>query len=205
MAGYVKTAWVEGLAPGISAINLNNLEDQVDDIGRALKPPIVIWTIPGWHASSGVNQAVAANRTYYQLIYVAEDTTYDRIGIYVGTGDGAGGAADLRIFDEAAGIPTDEVLSAGTVSTNGAGAKEIVIAETLVRGYYFLAARFDQAPTCSTGRGHGPVNGAIDTTNVQFIPSDNEILYDDAAYADPAGAIDGMATANFCFVRLREA
>ncbi len=173
-------------------------------LGYTMKPPVVRWVIPGWQGGTGVNQLITANRTYYTPIVVPLDTTYDRIGINVQAGDGAGGLADLRIFENLNGVPGDLVLSAGTVSTNGAGAKEIVIAEALTAGRYFLAIRCDQAPTISSGGGHGPAS-SIDITNAQFIPSASLLLFDDAAYADPAGATDGVQTSNFNFVRLREA
>ncbi len=201
---YVKTIWVSTVT-AVDAAPMNNLEDQVDDIRRALKPPIVRWTIPGLQSvGSNVITAVTANRIYYTLIYVPDDTTYDRIGIYVQTGDGAGGVADLRIFEEAAGIPGDLVLSAGTVSTNASGAKEIAIAEALVRGYYFLAVRCDNTPSLTARTGIGPASD-LATSNTQGIPSGVNVLYDDAAYADPAGAVDGVEQNSRCFVRLREA
>ncbi len=176
----------------------------MSSLGYAMKPPVVRWVVPGWQGGTGVNQLVTANRTYYVPIVVPLDTTYDRIGISVQTGDGAGGLADLRIFEDLNGVPGDLVLSAGTVSTNGAGAKEIVIAEALPAGRYFLAFRCDQTPTVSAGTGFGP-GSSIDITNATNLPSASLLLFDDAAYADPAGATDGIQQNTFNFVRLREA
>ncbi len=205
---YTPTTWVSGVTPADAAV-LNNLETQYDqavaDVKRKLIPPIVRWTTPGWWWFSVANQVVTANRTYYVPIYVEEATTYIRIGIDVTTGDGAGGVADLRIFEWSSGVPGDLILSAGTVNTNAAALKEIVIAEALALGYYFLAVRFDQAPTCR-GPASGsalkhPVSGLSLTGDMQ---NGGVILYDDAAYADPAGAVDGALSSAFAFITLRE-
>ena len=170
-----------------------------------LVPPIVRWTMPGWVSLLGANQLVSANRTYYTPIFVPESVSYDRIGIRVGVGDGVGGLADLRIFEWDAGVPGALVLSAGTVSTNAAAAVEIIIAQTLEPGLYFLAVRCDQAPQLvgiSSQAAVAPVSG-IETTNaIQLL---NVVLYDDAAYADPAGPVDGVDDCQFAFPRLREA
>ncbi len=206
---YTPTTWVSTVT-ALDAAPMNNLETQhaqaVEDITRPLKPPTVRWVIPGWAWTSQLNTVVAANRIYYLPIYVPEDTNYDRIGINVQAGDGAGGAADLRIFEWDTGVPGDLILSAGTVSTNGAGAKEIVIAEALTRGWYFLAIRCDQAPTLygsGIDRGVTAPVGGVAITNSTAGPN-GTILYDDAAYADPAGAVDGVQTSIYTFVRLRE-
>ncbi len=202
---YTPTVWIPDTTP-LSAANLNNLEIQYDeavaDIKRKMKPPTVRWTSPGWVFGGGAGQAVTANRTYYMPIYVEEDTTYIRIGIQVIIGDAGGGLADLRIFEWDSGVPGDLILSAGTVSTNAAGLKEIVIAQALTHGYYFLAVRCDNTPSLlAPTRYTSPVSGLSLTGNV-----DNEllILYDDAAYADPAGAVDGTLGIAFIFMTLRE-
>ena len=48
---YTKTTWVNGIAPALSAANLNNLEIQyeqaVADVKRKIMPPTVRWTAPG--------------------------------------------------------------------------------------------------------------------------------------------------------------
>lgn len=205
---YTKTTWNEGLAPGISGANLNNLEKQFEEAAyipsARMIPPVVRWVMPGWYGAAAANQVVTANRTYYMPIYIPESVSYDRIGINVQAGDGAGGVADLRIFEWDTGVPGDLVLSAGTVSTNAGGAKEIVIAETL-NGLYFLAIRCDQTPTIwginLTG---APPVAALSTTNAGGVIQ-NAILYDDGAYADPAGIVDGFVSIAFAFPRLREA
>ena len=214
MGVYTKVGpWVTGAPPAISAANRDTIETQhelaVEDIDIALKPPIAIWTAPGWYWGSVGTRVVTANRTYYMLIYVSEDTTYDRIGIHVTTGDGAGGTCDLRIFEEDGGVPGDLVLSAGTVNTNAAGSKEIDIDPTaLTRDYYFLAARFNNTPTCRVPLFSGaiilPASG-LSITPAGDMNNTGIIMYDDAVYADPAGAVDGILQVEFAFLTLREA
>ena len=204
---YTPHNWIAGHV--LSIARMNNLETQYDeavaDIKKKMKPPTARWTSPGWYFDSNVNRVPTANRTYYMPIYVEETTTYIRIGINVAVGDGAGGLADLRIFDWVAGIPDTLVLSAGTVNTNGAGLKEIVIAQVLNPGYYFLACRCDNTPTL---KGPAEANAITVPTNGLSLTGDmlNSliILYDDAAYADPAGAVDGATTIRYAFITLRE-
>ena len=95
----------------------------VNDYGRGMKPALVRWVAPGWTSGSGVNRAIVANTIYYEPIFVPERTTYDRIGLSVQVGDGAGGEIDLRVFQWAGGLPGALILSAGVVSSNIAGAK----------------------------------------------------------------------------------
>jgi len=207
---YTPTAWVAATTP-LSAANLNNLETQHQEAAyipsARMIPPIVRWVAPGWCWQSGVNQLVTANRIYYMPIYVPESVSYDRIGFNCAVGDGAAGLADLRIFAWTAGVPGALVLSAGTVSTNAAAAKEIVIAQTLTQGLYFLAIMVDQAPQLSgiaSGHLQGmPVSGSSLANAAGGI--NDFILYDDAAYADPAGAVDGSLNQPYAFMRLREA
>ncbi|GAI00828.1 unnamed protein product, partial [marine sediment metagenome] len=141
---------------------------------KALKPAVVRWTMPGWCSATTFNQAILANRIYYMPIFIPERTTYDRIGIFVQAGDGAGGLCDLRIFNFEGGLPTSQVLSAGTVPTNGAGAQEIIINQTLERGYYFLALRDDQAPTLTAQTNNmpkSPVPGLSLTNAAGAVPN----------------------------------
>ena len=216
---YTPHVWAP--ADILTVARMNNLEIQFDqavaDLMLDQKPPIAArWVIPGWFTyTAGQNRAVTANRIYYTPIRISALETYDRIGINVGVGDGAGGLADLRIFEwTAGGVPGDLVLSCGTVSTNAAAAVEIDISATAVgttglsRGYYFLAIRCDDTPqivnVVPAAGAHSvtaPVSG-ISTANGG--PADEVIPYDDAAYSDPAGAVDGILGYQFCFVWLRE-
>jgi len=112
--------------------------------------------------------------------------------------------ADLRIFNWGAGIPTTLVLSAGTVNTNAAGLKEIIIAQALGPGYYFLALRCDQTPTLQSpaqGQFTPPISGLSLTGDVN---NSLVVLYDDAVYADPAGVVDGALDVRYANLTLRE-
>lgn len=211
----VGTPWNNGAAPALSAANLTTMETQFEEaayIPRARPvPPIVRWAIPGWDYITGNNTTVTANRTYYTPIYVPELTTYDRVGIYVQAGDGAGGLADLRIFEWTAGVPGALVLNCGTVSTNAAAAVEIdtgatVIGTTGLNGLYFVGCRCDKTPTIIGVSGTNftpPLSGTATTNHITSV-GNGIIPYDDAVYSDPAGAVDGMLDVTYTFVRFRE-
>jgi len=178
----------------------------VEDWERALKPALVRWTTPGWYAAGQVNQVIVAGTIYYLPIFIPERTLYDRIGINVGVGDGLGGLADLRIFTWRDGLPDILILSAGTVSTNGAGQQSIVIAEILDRGYYFLAVRGDQAPTLRSMNLDAAVRPPVPGLQIdQVNPLDLCVLSVAGVYADPALAPTAALGVAYAFVRLREA
>lgn len=150
---YSPTVWNEGLAPGISAAKLTTIETQyaqavADSYPYKLKPVTVRWVIPGWFAVATGSPIIVAGNLDYIPIWVEEATTYIRIGIRV-TGAGAGGTlARLGIYEWSAGLPGALVLDAGTVAVDAAPANvEIIIAEALTRGYYFLAFVSDGTPT----------------------------------------------------------
>ena len=173
---------------------------------KALKPAIARWVIPGWLNQGVVNQAIVAGDIYYIPIFVPERTLYDRIGVYVASGDGVGGAADLRIFRSVGGLPDILVLSAGALSTNASGAQELVISETLERGYYFLALRGDQAPSLRGMQSTGAVRTAVPGFQINNASAISFCVLDvTGAYADPARAPTGGLGAEYAFVKLREA
>ena len=172
---------------------------------QALKTATVRWVIPGWLFIGEANQLMVLGRIYYIPIFVPVRTIYDRIGVRVAIGDGIGGLANLRIYRWSGGLPATLVLDAGNVSTNAAGAQEIVISETLERGYYFLAVRCDQAPELRGPTGaqtSAPISGlSLDqaTAIILGLPSV------DGAMADPALAPTATEVIDRCVVRLREA
>lgn len=155
---------------------------------QKIKPTGNRWVVPGWYAQAPGTFAVAANLIYYIPIFVTETTTYIRIGIEV-TAAGAGGStADLRIFNWLNGLPGSLVLSAGTVATDAIAEVEIVIAQTLTPGYYFLAFRCDSTPTVQTFQplsAIAPPAAGLDTT-INGLSTITMLV--NAAYADPAPA-----------------
>lgn len=165
------------------------------------------WRMPGWAFRFNIAQLVQAGRIYACPIFIEEQKAYDRIGINVSVGDGLGGLCDLRIFAYAGGLPAAEILSAGTVSTNAPGAKEIVIAWNPVRGYYFLCARYDQAPTMHAINGDAVQKMPVDAYATSNTPGNfnNCVLETVGAYTDPAGVPSGETNWNLANVRLREA
>ena len=198
MLGYDNTDNQVKAYNGVSWLNLGGA-----DYIRDVKLAGTRWVIPGWSAVTNLGVAVSAGRIYYCVIFVAETTTYIRIGVNVTVA--AIGTADLRIFNFTNGLPGSLLLSAGTIDTNVLGANEIVIAQQLTRGYYVLAIRCSGAPSL-TGLGAtgvvAPFSGL--STSLGAVSPVVPILYVDAAYADPAPAPTAFANANYAFVRLRE-
>lgn len=135
-----------------------------NDYPFKLKPAIVRWVVPGWYAGGISTAGVTTGRMYYQPIFVEEPTTYIRIAIEVTAAGGAGSLARLGIYNFSDGLPGSLVLDAGTVVTDAIAIVEIVIAQTLMRGYYFTAFVCDSNPTCrnlNSGTCSPPVAGQI--------------------------------------------
>lgn len=212
LTGAIKAADIEAAA----GIPLTKLEDAVCSEAEASaiaqgaldypmkqKLDVVRYVIPGWYIAARTTVVMTANRIFFIPIFVEETTTYIRIGIEV-TALSAG-SVDLRIFEWDAGLPGALVLSAGTVDPGTTGVKEIVIAQELTRGYYYLAARFDSTPACRCP----DIANAIKTPVAGFETSlmtelTKVILVSDQAYADPATAPYTAYTASYAVVSLRE-
>lgn len=174
------------------------------DFPLKMRPPLVRWVTPGWLGGTGQGYAMVAGRIYYIPIFVSEETLYDRIGFNVTVAPA--GDANVAIYEWNEGIPRNQLFISGGITHAFVGAQEEVIAETLPRGYFFLAIRCNGAPTLTgfaeTSAITSPVQGTRLLNDAAAI--DRCILYDDAAWTDPAGVVDGYEVNRVC-VRLREA
>jgi hypothetical protein len=174
------------------------------DYPRKLKPNLTRYVIPGWYVNTISYYQVSTGRIYYIPIFVAEETTYDRIGIYVYSAVSA--TADLRVFAWNNGVPGSLILSAGTVDTSTTGLKELTINLTLGRGYYFLAVRCTGAPGLVGPNPSYPVVPPVPGFYYTGYPRPvYVVLYADAGYSDPAPAPTGAESASYAMVFLREA
>jgi hypothetical protein len=157
--------------------------------------------VPGWYIEGLISDTVTANRIIYQPVYVHDDTTFNRIGIYVATA--SAGTCDLRIFEWHNGLPRNQILSAGTVDTGTTGWKEIAINQLLNRGWYFVSSRFTGTPNC-----YLPDTGVAVTPASQAYSSSGGVAprltnpYYDGAYADPASSFSGAMHCYYSPVRL---
>ncbi|GAI99272.1 unnamed protein product, partial [marine sediment metagenome] len=130
------------------------------------------WVIPGWFAYSTMNTVMGQGVLYYIPIFVPETTTYIGIGIFVGV-SAAGKLARLGIYEWDNGSPGALILDAGTVSVGTALGKAIIIAQTLPRGYYFLAIVSDGTPQL---RAQDLGDGCV--TPVDGFQEGNNLIYD---------------------------
>jgi len=81
------------------------------------------------------------NLTYYSPIYLAGQTTFDRIAIRAASNFSGNGIVRLGIYNSSNGKPTTVLLDAGTVSTSAASTTyAITINQTLDSGWYWLVA-----------------------------------------------------------------
>lgn len=204
----VKTTEVHGVgaSPVCSETEAAALAALAKDYPMKIEPNVERWVIPGWVGTPANYGAVTADQIYYCPIFVEEDTTYIRIGCYIG--QLSAGEADLRIYAWENGLPGVLILSAGTVDTGAPGAKEIIISQLLTRGYYFLAIRCTGTPSITgvsfAEFGSSPFASFM-TSNINTDAYITMAVI--AAYADPAPAPDiwlpfGVTIA--ALVRLRE-
>lgn len=176
---------------------------EILDYPMKLEPNTTRWVIPGWYCDGSTTRAVAASWIYYIPIFVEKTTIYIRIGIQVTAA--SVGNADLRIFNWENGLPTSLVLSAGTVNTGAIGLKEIIIAQALTRGYYFLAVRCTGTPTLRCPDPTAAIKLPVAGIGLaQNLPYSLVIMRAFAAYADPAPAPTAIGRANYATVQLRE-
>lgn len=186
-------------APAVSHDNLLDVSDSQHHPtnGQWMLPVSVSspWLIPGWLAHGMTTFTLTANTRYYVPIYVASNTTYDRIGIHVSTAGAAGVVARLGIYNVSLVAsfirPSDLLLDAGTVAVDTTGQKEITISETLTTGWYFLVYQSDGAPTLASLdtslMGRTPVSGISSSINsTQSYLGSRTIADGAAALPDPS-------------------
>jgi len=171
-----------------------------------ISPPVARWVMPGWLIQTvGNSPGLTSGVIWYQPIFVSQSTLFSHIGVLI-TNLRAGGLIDLRIFKGAAGLPTSLVLSCGTVSTTNAVAVSIAIAQTLSRGYYFLAMRGDAtaagANISAVATGIPVVQGYGATCGVAS--GDLIIMAVTSAFADPAPAPTSTIAMTAAGIWLRE-
>jgi hypothetical protein len=100
------------------------------------------WGLPGWSELLDViavrdGFTLANDILLATPFYVAERSTFDRIGLRASIGIGPV-FARLGVYNRKDGEPGDLLLDAGTV-TGFTGLKEIIISLTLERGWYYTA------------------------------------------------------------------
>lgn len=101
-----------------------------------------------WYGAAGSNTCqLSANRLYAAYVYVPRDMSIDRIGVSVYAED-EGSVMRLGLYVDADrdGYPDTLVLDAGIVDVSVAGEKEVVIAQHLCAGSYYVAFLGDGAP-----------------------------------------------------------
>lgn len=171
------------------------------------------WSLPGWSWAAASAIPMVINTLFYSPIYVERSTTFTRIACHV---TNAVVASLVRLGIYAAIIDGDGqltpgtlVLDAGTVDTASTGQKEIVIAETLAQGYFFLAAEAHLAPSLAAPETGFAVSAPV-TSHDGLVnqTSDNTVLtvtvgVDAPALVDPAPTPTGTANMARSFARLR--
>lgn len=182
------------------------------DFPRKLKLNVTRWVKPGYAWVSNLAADLVLGRMYYCPIFVDELTTYIRIGIYVDTAAAAGKKVRLGIYEWDDGVPGDLILDAGTVDVDTTGAKEIVIAQALLRGAYFLAAVTDGVPkvfviqesngwSCNIGYFAAGVNNQVNQGVLYKAGEDGQVA---AGLTDPAAAPTASLEMAWHMVNLRE-
>lgn len=175
------------------------------------------WEIPGWafQTPSGGTPIGTGAQFVATPIFVAEETTYIRISISV-IAAVAGAECRLGIYDWDAGQPQSLIVDAGTVSAATTGEKEIVIAETLTRGYYFLArvctANNIQINSCDVNGAVILPLGAISATGASVVRSVGPVINAQSALVaaglpDPfpnASVVAAATIVEGCMIKLRK-
>ncbi len=205
-------------AQGFWEAGLEGTADRLNAAQQTTMPPIfdvggVNWVIPGHDFHAMTTQALVQHELYYILIFVERSTAFVRIGCHV-TSAGAGGTVARlgiynSVFDADGQIKPDTLESdSGTVSVASTGEKEITIARTLGKGFFFLVISSDGTPTVAVvdaaSRGSIPVMATHATINSAGLIIPSVTLGDGgAALADPATAPDLLNQDTFRAVQLR--
>ena len=169
-----------------------------NDYPRKSKVNVVRWVVPGWGSTNVANGGqLVQNQIRYTPIFVEETTLYIRIGCDVVQSAIGVSTLDIRIFADANGLPGALILDCGNVDTQAApGFREIVIAQTLTRGYYWLAYRTAINDICilrALSAAASPLRGSYDTQGMYERPCSIVV----GAWADPAPAPTAVQSAAY--------
>ena len=206
-------------AQGFWEAGLEGTADRLNAAQQTTMPPIfdvggTNWVIPGHDFHAMTTQALVQHELYYIPIFIERSITFVRIGIHVTSAGGGGTVARLGIynstFDADSQLKPDTLESdSGTITVASTGEKEITIARTLDKGFYFLAVSTDANTTTlavvdAASRSHIPVSPSHATINSGGLIIPSVTLADGAAaLADPATAPDLLNADTFRAVQLR--
>ena len=106
---------------------------------EALAPAVTRRVLPGWMNTDTTTRTTTAGQMHYTPILIPRQISYDRMSLEVISGNA--GLARVGLYNFAAGLPTTLLFDAGTIATNSAGFKDIVLAppQVIPAGYYFIA------------------------------------------------------------------
>jgi hypothetical protein len=183
---------------------------ELPDYPRTIKYPGTRYVRPGWYAHGYVAAAPGASVLALYPIFVAEQMTAIRIGVYVT--QAAGGTIRLGIWNWSNGLPGTLILDAGTVMADVNSFREVTINQVLEPGYYWVGY------TCSGATVkvyavdmskpfRAPVSGFMTDTSLAATP---RYVGVSKSGVDPANAFsdnpvpDGCLDASFMAVSLRE-
>jgi hypothetical protein len=150
--------------PRVSLMGLSGMEEVSDgwrttqdvETGVLLHPPHVSGRYYGCPlicaTYSSRALALVANTMYAMPFLAGASRAYDRISVHVTTLKNPSNV-QIGIYADSGGVPGTLVLDAGNVTGASTGGKEINIAQTLARGWYWLAAVSDSTPSLRSYQG----------------------------------------------------
>lgn len=153
---YRSSATKIGLSGGLVVPDLETL-DGVDlsvhaaDLDAHHSPRGEVYVV-GQYITGAIVYAIStatvnANYMYTRPFHIDRNATFDRIGVEITTGGGAGKLLRLGIYsDNGAGYPGSLALDAGTVDANAVAVAVITISKALTHGDYWLVAFSDGSP-----------------------------------------------------------
>lgn len=146
--------------------------------------------------------ALTANFIYTAPFYVAERTTFTKLGFRV-TGAVASSNARVGIYYAEGGVPTELVVGSGNIDTATTGAKEATISTTLEAGYYMLVLHASAAITvnwCALSNSREQFGTTSDTTDETLILSTQTYGALPTTFI-PAGYFDQAQACPFIWLR----
>ncbi len=120
------------------------------EVPAALAQGALVYTVPGWGASSNSATVFGVNNMTFGIIFVDRSTLYEAMAINVNVAGVGGSLARLGLYRFERGKAGRLILDAGTVAIDSIGTKEIAITQTLTRGLYFTAIVVDGQPNLIT-------------------------------------------------------
>ena len=203
---------------GVVPADVADLDTRLDVLEDLVFPPLGVIaagayygpmsTLAGAAAAENYNRYMTVNRLYCAPFICPVDASFDQIGLQVAVAGAAGATVRMGIYaSDAAGLPGDLILDAGTVDAATTGFRFAPISQVLGRGLYWLAGASDDGDVrvlANDAAGLAAFGGHITTDGtmpITILNRTTDLSSGFTALPDPFGGLTANVGVPFFWLR----